>query len=95
MTTSFKDIDGVLVGQYSQPVPETDPRVTVEKMDSIPVGDNPFNHDLGSMGTTLVRDILIMHPGYDSKENPKPIGWIYIVNTRTGNRVKISLDDSF
>lgn len=74
---------------------ETDTRVTVEKMEPIPAGDNPFNHDSGSMGTTLVRDIIVMHPGYDRKESPAPIGWVYLVNTRTGNRVKILIDDNF
>lgn len=73
----------------------TDSRVTVEKMEPIPVGANPFRHDSMSMGTPLVRDFVVMHPGYDSKESPHPIGWIYLVNTRTGNRVKILIDDNF
>lgn len=69
--------------------------VVIEKMEPIPAGDNPFNHDFESIGTMLVRDIVVMHPGYDNKESPSPIGWIYLVNTRTGNRVKILIDDNF
>jgi len=62
-----------------------------ELMPSIPAGANPFNHDEYSMGTNLSRDIIIMHPGFDNKDDPRAMEWFYIVNIRTGQRVKINM----
>lgn len=76
-----------------------DSRFLVEQMEPIPVGDNPFDHDYASMGTPLVRGFIAMHPGYDAKTpkegNQYPMGSFYVVNTRTGNRARIHVDDSF
>lgn len=57
----------------------------------IPAGDNPFWHDSMSMGTSLVRGWVLMHPGFDSKEDPRAMEWVYLVNTRTGQRIQITL----
>lgn len=74
-------------------------RVQAWKMKPIPAGDNPFHHDLYNMGTTIVRGWIAMHPGYDS-DTPEegaqyPIEYIILVNTRTGNRVKIKIAKDF
>jgi hypothetical protein len=63
--------------------------------ENIGADQNPFLHDSYSMGTPLVHGITAMHPGYDSKESPTPIGWIYLVNTRTGNRMSINIGKDF
>lgn len=64
---------------------------TVVPMEPIPVGDNPFWHDEFSMGTMLTRDWMVMHPGFDSKESPMAMDWLYLVNARTGQRIQIRL----
>lgn len=56
-------------------------------MAPIPAGDNPFWHDLSSMGTDLVRGWLVMHDGFDRKEEPRPLQGLYLVNQRTGQRI--------
>lgn len=72
-----------------------DSSFAVTAMESIPAGDNNFQYDSMSMGTGLVRGILVMHPGYDRKEVPQPIGWIYLVNNRTGNRMRVNIGKDF
>jgi hypothetical protein len=67
----------------------------VTPKENIGADQNPFLHDSYSMGTPLVHGITAMHPGYDSKESPTPIGWIYLVNTRTGNRMSINIGKDF
>jgi hypothetical protein len=84
---------------FPPPLTEPDERITTRKMSSIPIGDNPFNHDFSNMGTELVRGVIIMHPGYDAKTPEEglqyPLGYLILVNTRTGNRVKVVIDESF
>lgn len=65
---------------------------SVSTMESIPAGSNPFNHDLSSMGTNLVRGWIIMHDGFDSADEPQALTNMYMVNTRTGQRIKINLE---
>jgi hypothetical protein len=65
---------------------------TIEPMESIPPNANPFQYDDFSMGTDLPRNLVIMHPGFDRKEDPKAAQWLYIVNTRNGQRFKIRLE---
>lgn len=64
---------------------------SIVAMEPIPAGANPFIHDDFSMGTDLPRGWVIMHPGFDSKDNPLAMEWIYLVNTRTGQRIQIEL----
>lgn len=66
---------------------------TVRHMAPIPAGDNPFHHDPFHMGTTLVRGWMVMHTGFDSKENPQDLSYLILVSTRTGQRIRISLKD--
>ena len=64
---------------------------TLEDMESIPAGANPFHHDDMSMGTDLVRGWIVMHPGFDHKDSPRALDWVYLVNTRSGQRVRIRI----
>jgi hypothetical protein len=64
---------------------------TIKPMPDIPADANPFHHDDFSMGTALSRRWIIMHPGFDSKEHPEAMQWMYLVNTRTGQRIRIDL----
>jgi len=55
-------------------------------MDSIPAGDNPFHHDAFSVGVSLdsigLPNVVIMDGG-------KWAHGLYVVNTTTGQRVKV------
>jgi hypothetical protein len=66
----------------------------VEHMEPLPVDSNPFLSDQWSMGTTLVRGWTVMHPGFDNKDNPLPMTFIYLYNARTGQRIRVNLDSS-
>lgn len=63
--------------------------VVVIDMPPIPAGANPFHHDLTSMGTDLVRGWMVMHDGFDRVECPRPLHGMYLVNTRTGQRIML------
>ena len=52
----------------------------------MPPGENPFKHDYFSMGTTVAKNVMIMHPSHDSQR----AGEIYIVNIETGERVRVT-----
>lgn len=67
-------------------------KAKIKKMKPIPADANPFHHDDWSMGTSLPRGWVVMHPGYDRKEDPRSMDWLYLVNTRTGQRIRIELD---
>lgn len=68
-------------------------RVTVKARDieDIPIGSNPFHHDLSRMGTPLVRDWMVMHEGYDSADSPLPMSHLILVNLRSGQRIRLDL----
>lgn len=55
----------------------------------IPAGANPFHHDEWRMGSDLVRGWMVMHPGFDNKSEPQPLNHIVLVNTRTGQRIRL------
>jgi len=65
---------------------------SIENMESIPPNANPFHHDDFSMGTDLVRRWVVMHPGFDNREEPRALEWLYLVNTRTGQRIRVNLN---
>jgi hypothetical protein len=65
----------------------------IEEMEPFPANCNPFRYDAFSMGSDLVRGWMAMHEGFDRKESPFPLNWLYLVNTRTGRRVRIHLND--
>lgn len=87
-----EDIDSV-------PGEAIEPRVQAWKMEPIPKDANPFNHDTYHMGTSIVRGWWAMHRGFDADTAEKggqfPIEYMILINTRTGNRVKIKIEPEF
>jgi hypothetical protein len=67
--------------------------VTLNDMPSIPAGDNPFWHDSMSMGTNLVRGWMVMHEGFDRADEPLDLHWLVLVNTRTGERWRLTMEN--
>lgn len=67
--------------------------VVVEEKDPMDLSKsaNPFNYDGFSMGTQLVRGWVAMHDGYDRLEEPFPLQRLDLVNTRSGQWIKINL----
>lgn len=61
----------------------------VVELPSYPPKCNPFLHDHFRMGTALVRGWMAMHDGFDSKDNPRPLKCIELVNTDTGQRFSV------
>lgn len=66
-------------------------KVSVNEVPPIPAGANPFRHDAYHMGTSLTRGWIVMHEGPDRKESPVPLRYMILVNTRTGQRIKLDL----
>lgn len=64
-------------------------KVVVEELKPIPPNDNPFLHDQFNMGTSLTRGWVVMHEGFDRPEDPLPLHYLILVNTRTGQRLKV------
>lgn len=67
-------------------------KVRVSDAGDIPVGANPFHHDSCRMGTTLVRGWMAMHEGYDSEISKFPLSHLILVNTRTGQRIRLDME---
>ncbi len=61
----------------------------------VPSESNPFHHDMSNMGTTLVRGWVAMHQGFDSPERPFDLTFLVLVNTRTGQRIHINLQNCY
>ncbi len=89
LATAF--VNGTLQFKY-QPTGSEKIVPVLSMMDPIPPGANPFNHDMMSMGTDLTRGWIVMHPGFDNKEEPMGMPWLYLVNTRSGERFRIELN---
>ncbi len=67
-------------------------KITIlKKLESIPANSNPFHYDHCRMGTHLVRGWMVLHDGFDSKQNPLPLDYIILVNQRTGTRFRLEL----
>lgn len=64
---------------------------TVHHLEPIPPESNPFHYDAYNMGTPLVRGWIVMHSGYDSEDQPFPMTYLILVNTRTGQRIRIDM----
>ena len=60
---------------------------TVEEMEPIPAGENPFHHDLYNMGQSMGTNLMVMF-GNHSKD---PCGYLILINTETGRRIKIHI----
>lgn len=84
-----------------EPIFEREPHATgaeqctvrVTAMESIPAGANPFLYDSWPMGIQLPNGWLVMlTTGLDSKDDPHALTWLYLVNTRSGQRIKLNFD---
>ena len=51
---------------------------------------NPFHQDISNMGTRLGSNVMIMHSNFDSK----PAEWLVVVDTKTGERIRITFDNA-
>lgn len=67
--------------------------IRVSAMEPIPAGANPFLYDSWPMGIQLPNDWLVMlTSGLDRKDDPHGLAWLYLVNTRSGQRIKLNFD---
>lgn len=71
-----------------------DDGVFFNEMVGLEENQNPFHHDSGNMGTSLVRDWTVMHPGYDSREQPFPLRYSYFHSRRTGARIGVRFGEN-
>ena len=62
----------------------------VELLSSFPPGENPFCHDHFNMGQTMGKNVTVMFGNHSSEE----MGYLIVVNTRTGERIKITFEDA-
>jgi hypothetical protein len=51
---------------------------------------NPFHQDVSNMGTRLGSNVIIMHSNFDSS----PAEYLVVVDTKTGERIKITFDNA-
>ena len=65
--------------------------VTVTENDPIPPNSNPFHYDESNMGSELVRGWVVMHPGYGDAEGLAPLNYMILVNTVSGQRIRLTL----
>jgi len=56
-----------------------------QELDPIPPGDNPFDHDLTSMGTSIGSNIIIMHSNFSHEHCSS----LVIVDRTTGRRYRL------
>lgn len=68
---------------------------TVRHLAPIPANSNPFHHDSQRMGTDLVRGWMVMHEGFDSKENPYNLTHVVLINQRTGQRIMVDMSSIY
>lgn len=68
---------------------------TVTHMAPIPADSNPFHYDSMRMGTDLVRGWMAMHDGFDRKETPLDLNHVILINTRTGQRIFVDLQNCY
>lgn len=58
------------------------------KLESFPAGENPFLHDIFNMGTSIAKNVMIMHRTHDTEK----ADYFIIVNTETGERLKVVIN---
>lgn len=65
--------------------------IKVTDMESFPAGENPYWHDEMRMGMFLGTNVLIMfEKSSDNEKQP----YIIVVNTETGERIRVTFDDT-
>lgn len=90
-----------ILGQVTpKPVPDWDDptnrgdefvMASITELPLLPVMANPFHYDAMSMGTSVVRDWIIMHDGYDGPDNQRALRSMTLVNRRSGQRFYVDL----
>jgi hypothetical protein len=65
----------------------------IEEIEPFPANCNPFHHDAWSMGSDLVRGWMAMHDGYDREGQHETLDRLYLVNSRSGRRVRVHLNE--
>jgi hypothetical protein len=96
------DTNGTTVlGQVTpKPIPDWDDptnrgdefvMASITELPLLPQYANPFHYDASSMGTSLVRGWIIMHDGYDSKDNERALRSMTLVNRRSGQQFYVDL----
>lgn len=67
--------------------------VVTKELDPIPRDSNPFHYDHGKYAEFIVlrRGWMVMHDGYDSPENMRPLRSLTLINTRSGQRIVVDL----
>ena len=79
--------------EYGQ-VPLSVPvKLTLTEVPGIPAGANPFRHDHFNMGSDLVRGWMVMHEGFGSPDWPTNLSYLILVNTNTGQRFHIKIEE--
>lgn len=67
----------------------------VDRMESIPINANPYNHDLFHQGMHIGSNIVIMYATQKSKTGSTEICNYFIVcNKDTGERYRIALNEA-
>lgn len=61
----------------------------IRPMEAIPAYDNPFCHDAYNMGTALGSNLVVMYDTFPDK----PMDYLILVNTRTGKRIKVFMEE--
>lgn len=91
---SLEDIKAAAMERFEVTQFQKEHHVTISAydIDPIPPNSNPFHYDSMSMGTELVRGWTVMHEGYDRADNPLDLNCITLVNTRTGQRIRVNLN---
>jgi hypothetical protein len=65
--------------------------VKVVEQEAIPANINPFHYDLSNMCTPIANGWIVMHAGPPHKTNPSPTTYLILVNTISGQRIKLEL----
>ena len=62
----------------------------IVELSPFPENCNPFHHDLSHMGTPIGKDLMLMHSNHNTEE----CKYLIFVNTKTGKRFRLELDES-
>lgn len=58
----------------------------IEKLDSFPSRENPFNYDFYHMGTYLGNNVLAMYGKFEREFQP----YVILIDITTGERIKVT-----
>lgn len=77
--------------RVNKPTDFVHPSVELRQSMDMSVSSNPFRYDHFSMGTSLVRDLVILHEGYDNKDRPLACTWFDVYNCRSGQVFRVHM----